>query len=110
MADLGFGIFDGENHYYESRDAYTRHIEPRQRHLAVHVRRTDDGTESIWIGDRPFTFLEDMELNYDTTLRPGSLREFLRTLTHEQPADADPVQIPVEPAFVNREGRLDLMD
>jgi predicted TIM-barrel fold metal-dependent hydrolase len=110
MAGLEFGIFDGDNHYYEPRDAFTRYIEPGQRHLAVQVRRAEDGSESIWIGDRPFTFLEDMELNYDTTLRPGSLREFLRSLTHEQPADAAPVQIPVEPAFVNREARLDLMD
>ena len=109
MADLGYGIFDGDNHYYEPRDAFTRHIEPKYRDRAVRVVQ-ENGTEKILIGDRPFTFLDDMELNFETTLRPGSLREFLRTLTHEHPEDADPVQIPVDPAFVNRDARLALMD
>jgi len=109
-ARLGFGLFDGDNHYYEPRDAFTRYIEPRFRDQAVHTRRGPDGRETIWIGAKPFTFLADMELNFDTTLRPGSLREFLRTLTHEQPADADPVQIAVDPAFVDRAARLRLMD
>jgi len=110
MRALDFAIFDGDNHYYEPRDAFTRHIEPRYRDRAVHCTRDADGRERILIGDRPFTFLDDMELNFETTLRPGSLREFLRTLTHERPADADPVQVPVDPAFVNREARLALMD
>ncbi len=109
MDDLGYGIFDGDNHYYEPRDAFTRHIEPKYRDRAVRVVQ-ENGTEKILIGDRPFTFLDDMELNFETTLRPGSLREFLRTLTHEQPEDADPVQVPVDPAFVNRDARLALMD
>jgi predicted TIM-barrel fold metal-dependent hydrolase len=110
MTDLGFGIFDGDNHYYEPRDAFTRYIEPAYRDRAVRVVRDTDGAETIWIGEHRFTFLEDMELNYETTLRPGSLREFLRTLTHERPADAEPVQIPVDPAFVNRDARLAMMD
>lgn len=110
MAKLGYGIFAADNHYYEPRDAFSRYIEPAHRDKAVRVVRGDDGRERIWIGERPFTFLDDMELNFDTTLRPGSLREFLRTLTHEAPADADPVQIPVDPAFVQRDARLALMD
>jgi predicted TIM-barrel fold metal-dependent hydrolase len=110
MRGLDFAIFDGDNHYYEPRDAFTRHIEPRFRERAVHCARGQDGVERIFVGDRPFTFLDDMELNFETTLRPGSLREFLRTLTHERPADADPVQVPVDPAYVNRDARLALMN
>jgi len=110
MTRLAYGLFDGDNHYYEPRDAFTRYLEPRFRDKAVRCEAGADGSETIWIGKRRFTFLADMEQNFDTTLRPGSLREFLRTLTHEQPADADPVQIPVDPAFVSREARLALMD
>jgi len=110
MTRLAYGLFDGDNHYYEPRDAFTRYLEPRFREKAVRVEKAADGRETIWIGKRRFTFLEDMELNFDTTVRPGSLREFLRTLTHEHPADADPVVIPVDPAFVNRDARLALMD
>ena len=110
MTRLDFRLFDGDNHYYEPRDAFTRYIEPRYRDKAVHVVRAPDGREEVRIGDRPFTFLADMELNFDTTVRPGSLREFLRTLTHEIPADQDDVHVPVDPAFVNRDARLALMD
>jgi len=110
MTRLAYGLFDGDNHYYEPRDAFTRYLEPRFRDKAVRCEKSADGSETIWIGKRRFTFLADMELNFETTVRPGSLREFLRTLTHEQPADADPVQIPVDPAFVNREARLAMMD
>jgi len=28
MANLGFSVFDCDNHYYEALDAFTRHIEP----------------------------------------------------------------------------------
>jgi predicted TIM-barrel fold metal-dependent hydrolase len=110
MTRLDFRLFDGDNHYYEPRDAFTRHIEPKHRDRAVHVVRRPDGGEEIRIGDRPFTFLADMELNFETTLRPGSLREFLRTLTHENPTDVGEVHVPVEPAYVNRDARLALMD
>jgi len=110
MARPGFALFDGDNHYYEPRDAFTRYLEPRYREKAVRVVRRADGSEEIRVGQRVFTFLADMELNFDTTLRPGSLREFLRTLAHEHPADADSVNVPVDPAFVKRDARLALMD
>ena len=29
MTPLGFGVWDGDNHYYEPRDGFTRLIEPR---------------------------------------------------------------------------------
>ena len=28
MADIDFRVFDCDNHYYEAKDAFTRHIEP----------------------------------------------------------------------------------
>ncbi|MBZ0252697.1 MAG: amidohydrolase [Candidatus Methylomirabilis sp.] len=108
MVQLSYGIFDADNHYYEPRDAFTRFIEPKHRDKAVRVVKDAQG-ERIMIGEKPFTFLADMELNFDTTLRPGSLRDFLRTLTHENP-DESAVQEPVQPAYVNREARLKLMD
>jgi len=107
---VGFGLFDADNHYYEPRDAFTRYIEPRFRERAVRVLRDPDGTERIWIGERPFTFLADTGLNFDTTQKPGSLREFLRSLGSDDPRDQEDVTIPVDPAFVEREARIALMD
>ncbi len=28
MSELDYGIFDGDNHYYEALDAFTRHLDP----------------------------------------------------------------------------------
>lgn len=110
MVDLDYLCFDADNHYYEPRDAFTRYIEPKYRDKAVHVVRDDDDSERILIGDKPFTFLADMELNFDVTLKPGSLRDYLRYLTGEDNDDDDGVKEPVQPAYINREARLALMD
>jgi predicted TIM-barrel fold metal-dependent hydrolase len=110
MKPLDYLSFDGDNHYYETRDAFTRFMEPRYRDKAVHVVKNDEGGESILIGDKPFTFLADMELNYDVTLRPGSLRDYLRYLTGEHAGDDDGVKEPVRAAYISRDARLALMD
>ena len=110
MVELDYLSFDGDNHYYETRDAFTRHIDPRFRDRAVRVVRAADGAESILVGERPFTFLSDMELNYDVTLKPGSLRDYLRYLTAENAASDDGVKQPVQPAYINRDARLAMMD
>jgi predicted TIM-barrel fold metal-dependent hydrolase len=110
MVELDYLSFDGDNHYYEPRDAFTRYLEPKYRDKAVHVMRDSDGAESIRIGDRPFTFLADMELNFDVTLKPGSLRDYLRYLTGEHSGGDDGVKEPVRPAYVSRDARLELMD
>ncbi|HYC56832.1 MAG TPA: amidohydrolase family protein [Candidatus Binatia bacterium] len=110
MVDLGYLSFDGDNHYYEPRDAFTRHIEPKHRDKAVRVVRDGTGRESILVGDKPFTFLADMELNFDLTLKPGSLRDYLRYLTGENAGGDDGVKEPVQPAYINRDARLALMD
>src|SRR5690348_7987505 len=110
MQQLDYLSFDGDNHYYEPRDAFTRYIEPRFRDKAVHVVRDSGGRESIRVGDRPFTFLADMELNFDVTLKPGSLRDYLRYLTGEHTGSDDGVKEPVRDAYVHRDARLKLMD
>lgn len=110
MVELDYLSFDGDNHYYEPRDAFTRYIEPKFRDKAVHVVQGSDGSESIRIGDKPFTFLANMELNFDVTLRPGSLRDYLRYLTGENTNSDDGVKQPVQPAYVKRDARLALMD
>jgi predicted TIM-barrel fold metal-dependent hydrolase len=109
MKPLGFGIFDGDNHYYEPRDAFTRYIEPRFRDRAVRVVNDAMG-ERILIGEKLFTFLSDTGLNFDKTQRPGSLREFLKSLGSDRLVEPDEVEIPMDPAFTSREARLARMD
>jgi predicted TIM-barrel fold metal-dependent hydrolase len=110
---LGFDVIDADNHYYEPADCYTRHIEPRFRDRAI--RRADDptGTVRIMAGDRPFTFLTgDFPGSAPRTNRPGSLRDMLRNLSAGVTTvdDATDHTEPVQPAYVNRDARLELMD
>lgn len=106
MATLSFPIFDADNHYYEPRDAFTRYMEPAHRDGAVHVRRGADGTEQIFVGDRPFTFLTPL---YDNVAAPGSLREMLRNLSSGSISGNARSQ-PVQPAYVDSDARLRTMD
>jgi predicted TIM-barrel fold metal-dependent hydrolase len=110
MTPLGFGIWDGDNHYYEPRDAFTRYIEPRFRERAVRVIDTAEGKPQIWIGDREFHFLDDTFASFEKTVRPGSLREFLKSLGSERLVEPESVEIPMDPAFQNRDARLARMD
>jgi predicted TIM-barrel fold metal-dependent hydrolase len=109
MTPLGFGIWDGDNHYYEPRDAFTRYIEPRFRDRAVRVVDTN-GKPQIWIGGREFHFLDDTFASFDKTVRPGSLREFLKSLGSDRLVEPESVEIPMDPAFQSRDARLARMD
>ncbi len=99
-------LFDADNHYYESRDCFTRYIEPKFRDKAIHVE-SDGERERVMIGDRPFTFLENTY--YETVTKPGSLREMLRNLKNDD-FDHTEVREPVQPEYNDREARLRRMD
>lgn len=99
-------LFDADNHYYEPRDCYTRHIEPRFRDRAIHVERDADGREQILVGDKPFTFLRHH--SFDKTTKPGALREMLRGM--KAGSVTEDASQEMQPEYRNREARLALMD
>jgi predicted TIM-barrel fold metal-dependent hydrolase len=104
--DRSYLFFDADNHYYETRDCFTRFIEPRFRDRAIRVEPDARGRDEIWIGDKPFTFL--MNHSFERTVKPGALREMLR-LKHVADA-AGQVTEEIQPEYRNREARLGLMD
>ena len=75
MHELGYRFFDSDNHYYEPRDCFSRCIDPKHRDAAIHVTREADQRDRVWIGEKPFTFLNQ---DFDRAVRPGALREMLR--------------------------------
>jgi predicted TIM-barrel fold metal-dependent hydrolase len=103
---LGYRLFDADNHYYETRDCFTRFIEPKYRERAIHVARDDDGAERLLVGDKPFTFLGSYD--FDHSAKPGALREMLRMMNTPD-YQAEVVQ-QNRPEFVSRDARLELMD
>lgn len=107
MADIGYGLFDADNHYYEAPDCFTRHIAPSCRERAIRMVDTADGTRQLLVGDRPYTF--EAGAFSDTVSKPGSLRDMLRAMSSGSFAESG-VTEPVQPPYVDRGARLALMD
>ena len=83
MAEFQHAVFDVDNHYYETRDCFTRHIEPKLRDRAVHVREHGE-REKTFVGDAPCLWLDAVQRS------PRVLRAGRREEDHErQRARAD---------------------
>jgi len=109
MPDLDFPLFDSDNHYYETPDCFSRHIESRFAEAAVTAHQRADGSWEVRVGDRPYNF---MDVKFDKTNPPGSMYAILRSkdsatdLKWGDSYSADNMR----PAYQHREPRLALMD
>jgi len=72
---LSYQLIDGDNHYYEPYDCFTRFIEPAFADRAINVRVDDKGRGKLYFGDRQFRFMRVIQTDYVGA--PGSLREML---------------------------------
>lgn len=99
-------FFDADNHYYETRDCFTRHIESEWKDRSIRVEADASGKDRIFVGDRPFTFLEDY--SFDRAYAPGALREMLRS--KRMGGGAPKLSQAIRPEFQDRRARLALMD
>lgn len=104
---LEYAAFDADNHYYEPPDCFTRYLEPRFRDRAIRAIPVEDGRSRIVIGDKPFTFLEHR--SFETTPKPGALREMLRRMNDPGFRASDVVE-EMQPAYTQRDARLAVMD
>jgi len=104
--NVDYWLFDADNHYYEPRDCFTRHIEARFADKAVRPRIDDSGEEALYFGsDR----LEMAPVKFDKTEPPGSLKDIMRNkeLTSFKGARSKEHMLP---AYQDRDARLALMD
>jgi predicted TIM-barrel fold metal-dependent hydrolase len=105
---LGFPVFDADNHLYETRDAFTRHLPDRYKGAVdyVDVRgRTKivvRGTISEYIPNPTF----------EVVARPGAQEEYFRSGNPEGKSYRELVGEPMRsiPAFREPGPRLELMD
>jgi hypothetical protein len=105
MSGFAFRSWDADNHYYEARDCFTRHLDPTYADRAVQAVTLSGGEHAIVVDGRPFTFLADSFR--DTVAKPGALREMLRTMSSGSPTESSAIE-PMQPAYVDREARLEL--
>jgi len=100
-------LFDVDNHYYETRDCFTRHIEPRMRDRAIHVREDECGRDRVFVGDEPCVWIDEV-FGFERNARPGSLSQQLRAEFTD--AYEEEVEEEIRPEYRDRDARLALLD
>lgn len=103
--------FDADNHYYETIDAFTRHLDKRFRRRGVQiVQGGKDGTRPmVLMGEKVSHFIPNP--TFDPVLTPGSLDPYFRG---EIPEGVDPDSLrvvePIREASRDRDSRLAELD
>ena len=106
MTAPSYPLFDADNHYYETRDCFTRFLPAALRSRGVRIETDAEGRDRIFVGERPFTFLDHWSFTHVS--RPGALRDLLKQKKYTDAGEA--VRTEIRPEYQNREARLALMD
>jgi predicted TIM-barrel fold metal-dependent hydrolase len=111
MTDLGFRLFDCDNHYYEALDAFTRYIDPRYAKRAMQWAVVN-GKARLLVGEKVNKFIPNP--TFDPISKPGALDEYFRG---RNPAGQDTRglfgdldRMDDHPEYRDREARLTVMD
>ncbi len=101
-------IFDFDNHYYESPDAFTRHQDPKLGNRGV--RWADvDGRRRLLVGGTVNSYIANPTFN--PVARPGSLYEWYRgNPRRQQIKEAFGELEPLRPEYQDPKQRLKVMD
>ena len=73
--DLDYRLFDADNHYYEAKDAFTRHLDPRHASRTVQWAEVD-GRQYHLVGGRISHAVKNPTFN--PIAMPGVLHDYLR--------------------------------
>lgn len=103
-----FRPFDADNHYYETIDAFTRHLDKKFRRRGVQVVKADD-RPMVLMGEKVNRFIPNP--TFDPVLRPGTLDPYFRGQVPEG-VDPDSLRVvePIHAEYRNRDDRLAQMD
>ena len=110
-SQVDFPYFDCDNHFYESLDAFTRHIEPEFKKRTMQWAEID-GRRRLLVAEKVNRFLPNP--TFDPISKPGALDEYFRGRnpkgagTRELFGELD--QMEDRPEYRDREARLRLMD
>ncbi len=105
---MDFKPFDADNHYYESLDAFTRHLDKKFRSRGV--RAVQDGKRTqLLVGGKVYRFIPNP--TFDPIIVPGCLDSFFRGQVPEG-ADLTTLQKvePLRPEYQDRDKRVDVLE
>ena len=107
---LGYKAIDVDNHYYETLDAFTRHLDKKFKRRGVQMVADGKRTLAV-IGDRVNHFIPNP--TFDPIIVPGCLDLLFRG---EIPEGIDPAslmkveRLSEHPEYQNRDARITVMD
>jgi predicted TIM-barrel fold metal-dependent hydrolase len=105
---FGVPVFDADNHLYETRDAFTRHLPDRYRGAIEYVEVR--GRTKIMVQGKVSDFIPNP--TFDVVARPGAQEEYFRDGNPNGKSYRELVGDPMQsiPAFREPAPRLDLMN
>jgi len=109
VAELDYWIFDGDNHYYEAEDAFTRHLDPKMRNRCMQWAVVN-GRKSLLVAGKVNRFIPNP--TFDPVAIPGCLDQYYRgnnpgkKSIKEAFGDLEPIRI----EYRDRDARIALMD
>jgi predicted TIM-barrel fold metal-dependent hydrolase len=101
-------IIDIDNHYYETDDAFTRHLPASYSGPTLHIRRGDDGVGQPWFGDSPSNYLQQTPT--DKIAKAGLFATERDDRVSAQLSDDDMVVPRALNLYMDRDVRLKWMD
>ena len=75
MPSIDYPAFDADNHYYEARDSFTRHLDPKLAARAVQWAEID-GRQRHLVGGKVSRAVTNP--TFDPIAKPGALYDFVR--------------------------------
>ena len=106
VPDIGYPLFDADNHYYEPEDAFLRYMDPRLEHMAPRwIEMPDNGGKRLVFGDRVNRFL-GADQTFSAVGRPGSLNQGDAGVVRQERKNLEPAR----EEFRHRDARLPVMD
>lgn len=102
-------VFDADNHYYETHDAFTRHVPKRMQSRCVEWITMEDGRKYHMVGGKI-----DKRTNptFNPISKPGVLRELYRGNPNGK-TGMELIKSSLEPAraeYMNREARINALE
>ena len=108
MTELDHPVFDGDNHYYEALDAFTRHLDPKLGSRVIQWAEIN-GRKYHVIGGRVNHAV--VNPTFDPVSPAGALSEYFRgNASGKSPVEYLGRPEPIRPEYRDRDTRLRVMD